>query len=174
MKKIVPVVLLTLLVSVAANAVTKHTELTAGRPPLPAPDTTISLDASATFENSVWSYSYVIDTTNAKYNITGFSVADAPGYQFFDAWNDKGFVDPVWTSTSDSVYWMGKSVAPGGVFNFGFKSAIGPDVIVCTLHGGTPKAAGDTLSMVPEPMSIGALGSMLLGGLAAFRRRSNR
>lgn len=175
MKKIIAILLLSLLLSVAASAQPLHSDLSGGRPSLTEGSNTISVDADATWDGAFWNYSYTIDTTNALYDISGFSIADTGGLAYSDTWNDKGFTNPVWTSTSDSIYWMNNTVPCGGIFKFGYKSEFAPGIEGCTLFGGTRMAKGQTLGMVPEPMSMSTLGAMMLGGFgAAFRRRHSK
>lgn len=172
--KIVNLVVLMLLAVSAVGAVTMHTDLAPGMPPLPAPGTTIPLDASAVFDmgTGLWTYTYVIDPSNAVLPITGFSVANVNHYIFYDAANNKNFVNPTWENLPSSVYWMGGNVPQNaGPIIFSFTSPLGPTVVNCTLHGGTKVAVGETLGMIPEPVSLLAIGTLLTGGAIAVRRR---
>jgi len=160
--------------AVSVSAVSMHTDLAPGTPPLPGDGTTISLDASAVLdsETGLWTYTYVVDPSNAALPITGFSVANVNHYMFYDASNNKNFVNPTWENLPSSVYWMGGSVPQNsGQIIFNFTSPLGPTVVNCTLHGGTRVAVGETLGMIPEPMSLFAIGTILTGSVIAIRRR---
>jgi|GEM_PF-2700663 len=175
--KIVSSIVVFLLAASVVGAVSMHTDLAPGTPPLPAPGTTIPLDASAVFDtgSGLWTYTYVIDPRNALLPITGFSVANVNHYVFYDATNNKNFVNPTWENFPSSVYWMGGSAPQnGGLIIFSFTSPLGPTVVNCTLHGGTKVAVGETLGMIPEPMSLLAIGTLLTGGAVALRRRKNK
>lgn len=158
--------------AVGAGAVTMDSELVAGAAALPFAGTTIPLHAEATWTAGVWTYTYTLQITNSTRPITGFSVGNLNRLQWYDATNDKNFVNPTdWTT--DSVFWSGGSVpTTDGPITFMYKSRYGPTVVPTSLFGGARSADGFTLGLaVPEPGSLSALGALALAGFAGFRRR---
>ena len=133
----------------------------------------LSLHAEANL-TSLWTYTYVLDTTGATRPVTTFSVGNLYRLPFTSATNNGGFTDPVYNPgdpTQDSALWTLGNVPAGQLVTFSFQSAYTPGDTAVSARGSGRASGADSIGMVPEPATMIALGGSALGVVGVLIRR---
>ncbi len=123
----------------------------------------------------LWTYTYEVFNRADNAGDIHVVIFDNPmPSPFFDATNDRSFVNPVWSGEL-VVQWLGGEIKKGESGHFSFTSMVAPSVIpvnALVLNAGT-YASGYTIGMggavIPEPSCLLVLGGML-GGLSTLIR----
>jgi len=134
---------------------------------------TISLHAEANL-STLWTYTYVLNTTGANRPVTTFSVGDLYRLAFTNATNNGGFTDPVYNPidpNQDSVLWTLGNVPAGQIVTFSFQSVYSHADTAVSARGSGRSAGGETIGFVPEPATLVALGGSALGVVGVLIRR---
>ena len=138
----------------------------------------LDLHTAVTFDSitGIYTYTYELTATNVIAPVHHFDVGNPNQLKFFDAQNvgaTQPFDDPVYQSWLTSVLWSYGEIKPGGSATFSYQSYYPAEVgSVSAMDFGT-RAIGETYVMVPEPITAGGFGLLLLGLVGAYRRRTS-
>lgn len=130
----------------------------------------VTVDATATLTNGVWDYVYVVSPLNMPSlfgQLHSFSIGNPGMYAYYAvASSDTTYT---WDSSLlDTVRWE-HGHPSGNTATFSFKSIYSPTVVDCSAQNSGHASTGETLGMVPEPMSMLSL-TFGLGSIAWLKR----